>query len=102
MSGGIVRIGPDNIIAEMRNWHLEANSDHNDGYIKQHFQDHLETVYKAIDDMRKTKEEKELEAEKAQWVCEECGKSTFETDIDYLVSPTMHLGCQLEIMNELK
>ena len=52
--------------------------------------------------MRKTKEEKELEAEKAQWVCEECGKSTFETDIEYLVSPTMHLGCQLEIMNELK
>ena len=30
------------------------------------------------------------------WVCEKCGKSTFETDYDYLVHPTLHLGCALE------
>ena len=102
MSGGIVRIGPDNIIAEMRNWHIEANSNHNDGYIREHFQNHLEEVYKAVDDMRMSEEDKEIEAEKAKWVCEVCGKSTFDTDIEYLVSPTMHLGCQLKLMEDLK
>jgi len=30
------------------------------------------------------------------WVCEKCGKSTFETDYDYLVHPTLHLGCALK------
>ena len=30
------------------------------------------------------------------WVCEKCGKSTYETDYDYLVHPTLHLGCALE------
>ena len=30
------------------------------------------------------------------WVCEKCGKSTFETDYDYLVHPKIHLGCALE------
>ena len=30
------------------------------------------------------------------WVCEKCGKSTFETDYDYLVHPTLHLSCALE------
>ena len=30
------------------------------------------------------------------WVCEKCGKSTFETDYDYLVHPKLHLGCALE------
>ena len=31
-----------------------------------------------------------------EWVCEKCGKSTFKTDYDYLVHPTLHLGCALE------
>ena len=64
MSGGIVRIGPDNIIAEMRNWHIEANSNHNDGYIREHFQNHLEEVYKAVDDMRMSKDIKKLKPKK--------------------------------------
>ena len=31
-----------------------------------------------------------------EWVCEKCGKSTFETDYDYLVHPKLHLGCALD------
>ena len=42
---------------------------------------------------------KEQEAKKG-WVCQTCGKSTFETDYDYLVHPKLHLGCALE--EELK
>ena len=42
---------------------------------------------------------KEQEAKK-DWVCQTCGKSTFETDYDYLVHPKLHLGCALE--EELK
>ena len=33
---------------------------------------------------------------KSEWVCEKCGKSTFETDYDYLVHPKLHLGCALD------
>ena len=42
---------------------------------------------------------KEQEAKK-DWVCQTCGKSTFETDYDYLVHPKLHLGCALK--EELK
>ena len=42
-------------------------------------------------------EEKEA---KKSWVCQTCGKSTFETEYDYLVHPKLHLGCALE--EELK
>ena len=38
-------------------------------------------------------EEKEA---KKSWVCQTCGKSTFETEYDYLVHPKLHLGCALE------
>ena len=38
--------------------------------------------------------------EEAKWVCEHCGKSTFEVDYDYIGSNYNHLGCELEI--ELK
>jgi hypothetical protein len=41
----------------------------------------------------------EQEARKA-WICEICGKSTFEVEDDYLVHPKLHLGCALE--EELK
>ena len=37
-----------------------------------------------------------LPTAKKDWVCEKCGKSTFETDYDYLVHPTLHLGCALK------
>jgi len=36
------------------------------------------------------------------WVCEKCGKSTFETDYDYLVHPTLHLGCALQEEEQMK
>ena len=96
MSGEIVRLGPDNIINELRNWQLEAESEHNNGYIRKHFQSHLDTVYEAIDKMRMSAEDREIEKEKQNWICTECGKSTFETDYDYLASPTLHMACALE------
>ena len=40
-------------------------------------------------------ESEELELKK-DWVCQTCGKSTFETEYDYLVHPKLHLGCALE------
>ena len=50
------------------------------------------------------KQHTEIELEKQEakkdWVCQTCGKSTFETDYDYLVHPKLHLGCALE--EELK
>ena len=33
---------------------------------------------------------------KEGWVCKHCGKSTFETDYDYLADVDEHLGCALE------
>ena len=38
---------------------------------------------------------KEEDAKKG-WVCQTCGKSTHETDYDYLVHPKLHLGCAIE------
>ena len=46
------------------------------------------------------KDELEKREAKKGWVCQTCGKSTFETDYDYLVHPKLHLGCALE--EELK
>ena len=40
-------------------------------------------------------ESEELELKK-DWVCQTCGKSTFETEYDYLVHPKLHLGCALK------
>ena len=31
------------------------------------------------------------------WVCEICGKSTYDVDYDYVGSGTNHLGCELQI-----
>ena len=44
------------------------------------------------------------EKEKAKWVCELCGESTYEVDYDYVGSGTNHLGCELkeEMENETK
>jgi len=33
---------------------------------------------------------------KKEWICRYCGKSTFETDLNYLVDQTTHLGCALD------
>jgi len=43
-----------------------------------------------------TETELEKRDAKKSWVCQTCGKSTFETDYDYLVHPKLHLGCALE------
>ena len=37
----------------------------------------------------------EREEEKAKWVCEFCGKNTFDVDWDYIGSNYNHLGCEL-------
>ena len=37
------------------------------------------------------------EKEKAKWVCELCGKSTYEVEYDYIGSGYNHLGCELKI-----
>ena len=43
-----------------------------------------------------TETELEKRDTKKSWICQTCGKSTFETDYDYLVHPKLHLGCALE------
>ena len=34
---------------------------------------------------------------KKSWVCNICGKSTYEVDFDYIGSGANHLGCELKI-----
>jgi len=46
-------------------------------------------------ELRKHKEVKQ-EIIESSWECNECGKSTFATDYDYLIHPRLHLGCALE------
>ena len=49
-----------------------------------------------------TKEFDEWKADqelRSGWVCVHCGESTFETDYDYLISRTEHLGCVLDLSN---
>ena len=41
------------------------------------------------------------EKEKAKWVCELCGKSTYEVEYDYLGSGTNHLGCELKSQEDI-
>ena len=43
-----------------------------------------------------SKDELEKREAKKGWVCQTCGKSTFETEYDYLVHPKLHLGCALK------
>ena len=39
------------------------------------------------------------DVDKTLWICKECGKSTYETEYDYLAARDMHLECALN--NEL-
>ena len=41
----------------------------------------------------------ELDEQKVResWVCNICGKSTFEVEDDYIGSGTNHLGCELKV-----
>ena len=38
----------------------------------------------------------QTEGEQEGWVCRHCGKSTFETEYDYLADIDEHLDCALE------
>ena len=43
-----------------------------------------------------------VERVKKKWTCRVCNKSTFDVDYDYLISPTLHLGCSLAITSDKK
>jgi len=40
-------------------------------------------------------EDMTTDVDKTLWICKECGKSTYETEYDYLVGRDMHLECAL-------
>ena len=44
MSGGITKISPEEIISEISNWYIEANSQYNDGWTQQHYQRQIDKV----------------------------------------------------------
>ena len=48
-------------------------------------------------------DDSEIEEQEARetWVCEICGKNTFEVDYDYLGSGTNHLGCELKSQEDI-
>ena len=58
------------------------------------------SITKALESNGIYKQYTEIELEKQEakkdWVCQTCGKSTFETDYDYIVHPKLHLSCALE------
>ena len=64
-----------------------------------------ETVSSLISAALKTKgsyteyDDSEIEEQNARetWVCEICGKNTFDVGVDYIGSGTNHLGCELEV-----
>ena len=53
----------------------------------------FDTMQKCLDEMR---QQSESEQNQEGWVCVHCGKSTFETEYDYLADIDEHLGCALE------
>ena len=68
---------------------------------EQLYKDDIDEIGKMADDVLATLHKHhdllhEPSGGEKDWVCEKCGKSTFETDYDYLVHPTLHLGCALE------
>lgn len=94
----MTRLGPDQIITELRNWYNEANNDKNEHYLQRHYKEHLNEIFNEVERLKMTKEEREIEEESKHWICSECGRSTFETDFDYLASPTLHMACALQQM----
>ena len=66
---------------------------------EQTYKDDINEIGKVADAVIATlhnEDKSDLNGPEKDWVCEKCGKSTFETDYDYLVHPTLHLGCALE------
>ncbi len=49
-----------------------------------------------VNALNKAEDEAEVLKMKEGWVCMHCGKSTFETDYEYLFSPQEHIGCALK------
>ena len=65
---------------------------------EQLYKDDVDEIGKMADTVLTTlhnDEKFDLNGAEKDWVCEKCGKSTFETDYEYLVHPTLHLGCAL-------
>ena len=59
MSGGIIKISPREMINELSNWSLEANSPYNDGWTAKHYENQLNEVFEFVDNLRKNKNESE-------------------------------------------
>lgn len=57
----MTRMGPDQIISELRNWMAESNNENNEGYLRKHYNDLLNNVFDAVDDMKKTQEKIDAE-----------------------------------------
>ena len=91
------QLSPNHIVEQLKSWYREAISKNNSDHIRSHYVDLLNEVYDAVDNMRLIikKDNQVEEDDKNDWICDYCGKSTFETDYDYLVSPKLHLECAL-------
>ena len=69
-----------------------------------------ETVSSLISAALKTKgsyteyDDSEIEEQNARetWVCEICGKNTFDVGVDYIGSGTNHLGCEMKTWDEIE
>jgi len=57
----MTRMGPDQIISELRSWMVESNNENNEGYLRKHYNDLLNDVFDAVDDMKKTQEKIDAE-----------------------------------------
>ena len=69
----------------------------NNGFRISKVMERLDNITERIDAIEKLLDNDYDKREaKKDWVCQTCGKSTFETDYDYLVHPKLHLGCALE------
>ena len=69
----------------------------NNGFKISKVMERLDNITERIDAIEKLLDnDYDEEKAKKDWVCQTCGKSTFETDYDYLVHPKLHLGCALE------
>ena len=69
----------------------------NNGFRISKVMERLDNITERIDAIEKLLDnDYDEEKAKKDWVCQTCGKSTFETDYDYLVHPKLHLGCALE------
>ena len=69
----------------------------NNGFRISKVMERLDNITERIDAIEKLLDnDYDEEKAKKDWVCQTCGKSTFETDYDYLVHPKLHLSCALE------